>query len=256
MNRNFIQNSTATVFQIAVIALMGVGELRAGELSDTVLIKSDPIVRGAPPLNGAVAVGYDTTYMFRGANLGQDAPWTQAVILAPVGQYTISAGAWYIDPQHPAGGRPGTANDELDLHLSASRNLSFVNIWVGYTSYLYPEMGRGSTNEVGIGWSSAINFFDLSFGYFHDFDLDTNYYEYTLGKNIDLNEAIALNAGLTLGNYSARNFHGVISCGLDFELTESAEITTFAAYNFVDADRPLTGYEGRFFGGVSLNFSF
>lgn len=239
-----------------MISILGFGNLTAGELSGSVSTDSDPIIRSSPLIDTAVAVGYDTTYMFRGANLGQDAPWTQVVFMAPVGQYTVSAGAWYVDPRHPAGGRPGSANDELDLHLSASRNLSFVNIWAGYTSYLYPARGSGSTNEVGIGWDSAINFVDVSFGYYHDFDLDTNYYEYFLGKNVDLNEETVLNAGVTWGNVSDRNLHAVLSVGLDYELSKWAEITTYVAYNFVDAERAATGFEGRFFGGISLNMSF
>ncbi|MEM8955883.1 MAG: hypothetical protein AAGD22_17135 [Verrucomicrobiota bacterium] len=211
---------------------------------------------GADVISGQVAVGYDSTYMFRGANLGEDAPWGQVDLLTVVGEYVINAGAWYVNPVTPAGAILDDANDELDLYVTATTTISFVDIWVGYTAYLYPESGRGSTNEVGIGWRSAINFFDIGFSYFHDFDLETNYYEYFLSKSLDLNEFLILNGGIVLGNEGTQNLHGVVTARLDVELSDAAALSAYIAYNFVDKGREELGFQDRVFGGASLSVSF
>ncbi|MEM7144654.1 MAG: hypothetical protein AAF591_05935 [Verrucomicrobiota bacterium] len=247
---------------VGVICLMAAGSGLAGEAvsSDSAAAATGAVVTPDPswanPISGQVAVGYDSTYMFRGANRGENAPWGQVDLLTVAGEFTLNAGAWYVNPVSPAGAILDDANDELDLYFSATTTISFVDVWVGYTAYLYPEAGRGATNEVGIGWRSAIYFIDFGFSYFHDFNLETNYFEYFFGKNVDLNEWMVFNGGFVLGNEGTQNLHGVVTARLNVELTDAAALSAYIAYNFVDKGREELGFQDRVFGGASLSVSF
>ena len=204
-------------------------------------------------VTGSVAAGYDSAYIFRGANLGKHAPWAEVDFMAPLGDYSINAGAWYVNPTKPDGGILGDDNDELDLYLTGTTTLGVIDLRIGYTAYLYPEAGGGSTNEVSIGAGASINFVDFFAAYYRDFDLHTNYFEYSIGKNIDLNEFTSLNLGFVLGHVSTRNLHGVLSGGLDFALTDAATLSTYIAWNFVNREKAATGFENKLFGGASLS---
>ena len=54
------------------------------------------------PITGELSAGYDSHYMFRGINLGQEAPWVGAEFYVPLafptGDYTLTLGAWYVNP--------------------------------------------------------------------------------------------------------------------------------------------------------------
>jgi hypothetical protein len=246
--RSFVGLTAAVAFSMS-------GSLRAGEMAE-----SNPVVyeKGSliDPISGAVSVGYDSTYMFRGANLGKHAPWGEIDLTAPIGAFAINAGAWYTNPTKPDGGILSDDNDELDLYLSASTTLGVVDVWLGYTAYLYPESARGGTNELGMGGSASINFFDFGVSYYRDLNLDANYFEYFLGKNIDLNEFAAVNFNILVGHHGSRNFHGVLMSSLDLALTDAASLSAYIAYNFVDKERAGTGFEDRLYGGASVRVSF
>ncbi|MEM7147800.1 MAG: hypothetical protein AAF591_22045 [Verrucomicrobiota bacterium] len=208
------------------------------------------------PITGAVSFGYDSTYFFRGTNFGKDAPWASFDFSVPISAFTIDGGVWYINPTSPSGAILSDDNDELDLYISATTTLGPVDVWVGYTAYIFPEFGSGSTNEIGVGIGTSISIVDLGFGYYHDFDLETNYFEYSIGTSMALNDFLSANVGVVLGHFEDTDFHGVVSGGLDVAITDAATFSAYIAYNFVGSEKPARGFEDGLFGGASISVGF
>ena len=60
-------------------------------------------------LGAEVSVGYDTDYIFRGANLGQDLLWTDVNVSTSLSDgLGLNIGAWYANPTD-------AGDDELDI---------------------------------------------------------------------------------------------------------------------------------------------
>jgi hypothetical protein len=239
----------------ALAAAFTASPVKAGEMVEPIVVVEEETSLIAP-MTGAVAVGYDSKYYFRGTNFGKNAPWGEVDLSVPLGAFTIDAGAWYINPTSPDGAILSQDNDELDLYISATTTLGAVDLWVGYTAYIFPEFGSGSTNEVGVGLGTSISIVDLGFGYYHDFDLETNYFEYSIGTGMDLTDWMAANVGVVLGHFGSNDFHGVVSGGLDFALTDAATLSAYIAYNFVGTAKRDRGFEDGLFGGASVSVGF
>jgi hypothetical protein len=245
-----------TIGLFACAAIFAAMPVTAGEMVEPTVIVVEENTSLIDPLSGAVSVGYDSKYYFRGTNYGKNAPWGALDLSMPLGAFTIDAGAWYINPTSPSGAILTNDNDELDLYISATTTLGVVDVWLGYTAYIYPEFGSGSTNEIAVGLGTSISIVDLGFGYYHDFDLETNYFEYSIGTSMDLNDFTAANIGVVLGHFGSNDFHGVVSGGLDFALTDAAMLSSYIAYNFVGTDKRDRGFENGLFGGASVSVSF
>ncbi|MEM8955561.1 MAG: hypothetical protein AAGD22_15510 [Verrucomicrobiota bacterium] len=229
---------------------------QAGEMVEPIVVVEEGSGSLIDPVTGAVSFGYDSTYFFRGTNFGKDAPWASFDFSVPAGAFTIDGGIWYINPTSPSGAIPSDDNDELDLYISASTTLGPVDVWLGYTAYIFPEFGSGSTNEIGVGFGTSISIIDLGFGYYHDFDLETNYFEYSIGTSVDITDFLTGNIGVVLGHFEDTDFHGIVSGGLDVAITDAATFSSYIAYNFVGTEKRDRGFESGLFGGVSISVGF
>ena len=218
----------------------------------------NPVTDPPADLGASVAVGYNTHYIFRGINYGENQVTTQVDYTCPI--TGISIGAWYGNPTSGGGLNPGH-NDELDLYANISHSFGSIDAWLGYTAYTYPE-GGSSTNEVGTGIGTAVGPLDLALGAYYDFDIDGWYLDLTLSYSYVLCDAASLDlaAGISYSvdysTSSGSDFNNVLLVvSVPVALTDRATLTPYIAGTLaLDA---IDGFQDdELFGGVSLSVAF
>ncbi|MFV1994396.1 MAG: TorF family putative porin [Verrucomicrobiales bacterium] len=259
-----ISNSIAILASAMVFAT---SSANAGEMVEMMEVEEfDPGMSSLiDPVTGSVSVGYDSHYIFRGTNLGENAPWLGVDLSTPLGNgLTLDAGLWYVNSTSGSDILPNTgANDELDLYVSLGGTVGPVDIAVGYTAYLFPESRpdssfRGnSENEVGISFGTAISIIDASFAYYYNWDspIDNNYYELGLSTGIDLSDRTSLAFGVDVAFYGSNYSHTLVTASMPIVITQNAVIEPYIAYVWADSIQGIPR-EDQLFGGVSLNVSF
>jgi len=237
---------------ITTIGAFAVASAQAGEAP------AKAVVEEATDLGATVSVGYNTSYIFRGVNYGDDQITTQIDYVCP--KTGIEFGAWYGNPTTGRGQNPAH-NDELRLSAALGHSFGAIDAWAGYTAYLYPEGGANSTNEVGTGVGTSVGPIDLALGAYYDFDIDGWYIDLTAGHSFVLCDmaSLDLSAGISYSvdyNSAGSEFNSVLLvAAIPIKLTDTATLTPYVAGNFaLDA---VDGYQDdQIFGGVSLSVTF
>lgn len=213
--------------------------------------------------NASVAVGYNTSYIFRGVNYG-DNQVTAQIDYAIEGT-PLAIGAWYGNPTSGRG-QNQLHTDELDLYATVSHSFGSIDAWLGYTAYLFPETGGGrlgnsSTNEIGTGVGMAAGPIDLAIAGYYDFNIEGYYFDITAGHSFQISDMLSLDlsAGISYSvDYfaSGGNFNSILLvAALPIALTDTATLKPYVAGNFaLDA---ISDYQDdQIFGGISLSVKF
>ncbi len=217
---------------------------------------SSPITVDAPAASDmfSFAAGYHSTYVFRGANFGDDmTDWSLEATKA-VGSYDLTAGIWQ------ANGIPSVGGTETDIYLGASKDLGFATLDFGYIFYYFDGATSGNTQEVYLGLTKEMVGVEFSATYFYDFDLnDTSYLELGASKTISL-AGHDLDASLTLGFdiEETELSHVQTTISKSFDLNSAVSVTPYLSYSFAIEDNDYAGnaIDDEFIAGVSLGFSF
>jgi len=214
-----------------------------------------PIAEPEPLFYGSVAAGYESTYLFRGVDFGDDAVWTGVDLgfnVAP--GVTFDVGAWYINPTS------GGFDDELDLYAWVNFSIGSVSVGVGGTYYYFPE-GGGDALEPGITLGYDLGIVEIGFGYYYDFEAEGHYLETSVSKSIELTDFLSFNIG---GGVSfADNYYGVssfnhafVTAGPSIALTDNASLDFYVGGNFPLEDLADAGEDDDVHGGASITVSF
>ena len=199
--------------------------------------------------------GWDSHYMFRGVNFGENLIWTDVNLSVPVAEaLELELGAWYAS----------LANDdytELDLYAGIAYSITdSLTIGLGYIWYDFPSGGE-EINEFGASIGYSISGVDLSGAYYYDDVTDGSYFEVGAGYSIDLSDAVSLDPGVVVG--FGDDYYGVnggnhvgLTLGLPIQLTKSATLSPYIAYNIPIDSLDNAGEPEKFYGGVSLAVSF
>ncbi|NOY00605.1 MAG: hypothetical protein GXP30_12850 [Verrucomicrobia bacterium] len=213
--------------------------------------------------NASIAVGYNTSYIFRGVNYGDNQVTAQIDYDIP--NTPLAIGAWYGNPTQGRGLNPAQT-DELDLYATVSHSFGSVEAWLGYTAYLFPETGGGrlgnsSTNEVGTGIVTSAGPIDLAVSAYYDFNIEGWYVDATAGHSFDISDIVSLelSAGISYQNdyFSAGgDFNSVlVVAALPIALTDTATLRPYVAGNF--ALSAIDSFQDdQIFGGISLSVAF
>jgi len=246
MNKRSIFALTATL----TLALPG-SSSQAGET----------VVGPEPLLSGCVSVGYDTAYLFRGGNYGDDAPWAGADFNLPVrDSMLLNFGVWYVNPT----GGNSIISDELDVYsylvvpVGADWELA-----VGGTWFYFPE-DDADRGELGVTLSrSLFDFADFTFEYVYDLDAEGNYFGYYLDKIIPLNQVLDLNLGAGISHADEQYNRGVLGgdhaytqAGLTYHFSESVDMNAYVLGNYPYNDLQALGEDRDIYGGVSMSVCF
>ena len=207
-------------------------------------------------LGAEVSVGYDTDYIFRGANLGQDLLWSDVNVSTSLSDgLGLNIGAWYANPTD-------VGDDELDIYAGVSTDLGGMSLDLGTTYYYYPGATSTNTLEFGAAVGTSFGAFDVSLGVFHDIDSDNTYVELGAGTSFDLTDNISLDLGASIGNNQDKVVGGqedgltavTITVGAPIGLTDNASLTPYLGINAGLDDNQDAGDE--IFSGISLSVGF
>ena len=206
----------------------------------------------AEDIGAEVSVGYDTDYMFRGVNLGQDLLWSDVNVSTSLSDgLDLGVGAWYANVADDAG------NDELDIYAGLSTSMGDMSLDLGATYYYYPDPTAGEgTLEFGIGLGTSAGPIDLSLGLYYDIDLEAAYYEVGAATSFDLTDTMAVDVGGAIGNADGDTLTALtFTIGVPITLSDSASLSPYVGVNI-----PLDDYEDAFgddiYSGLSLTVGF
>ena len=206
----------------------------------------------AEDIGAEVSVGYDTDYMFRGVNLGEDLLWSDVNVSTTLTDgLDLGVGAWYANVADDAG------NDELDIYAGLSTSMGDISLDLGATYYYYPDPVAGEgTLEFGVGFGTSVGPFDLSLGLYYDIDLEAAYYEVGAATSFDLTDTMAVDVGGALGNFDGDTLTALtFTIGVPITLSDSASLSPYVGVNI-----PLDDYEDEFgddiYSGLSLTVGF
>ena len=206
----------------------------------------------AEDIGAEVSVGYDTDYMFRGVNLGQDLLWSDVNVSTSLSDgLDLGVGAWYANVADDAG------NDELDIYAGLSTSMGDMSVDLGATYYYYPDPTAGEgTLEFGIGLGTSAGPIDLSLGLYYDIDLEAAYYEVGAATSFDLTDTMAVDVGGAIGNADGDTLTALtFTIGVPITLSDSASLSPYVGVNI-----PLDDYEDEFgddiYIGLSLTVGF
>jgi hypothetical protein len=209
----------------------------------------------------AVHAGYNSDYIFRGADFGSNMIEAGYDASTEISGLTVSAGAWYANTNKPA----LAWEDELDLYTSVAKDLGFAKVDAGYIWYhSLSNDGSRDAQEASLGLSR--NFFGVDAYVRHFFDVEVDndgYTELGLGKSFELQECVTLNTGLTAGYLVERGGFSYVApkVSVDVKLANNVILSPYAAYSIeggqLDASAPVaSGQQNHFYGGVMFKTTF
>lgn len=243
------------LLSFTVAAATGLASLQAGSAPAPAM--SAPVAPAATShgllgdVAGELSSGFDSHYIFRGANLGENAVWTGLNLAVPIADgLDLGLGAWYINPTE------GGADDELDLFASLGTSFGGVDVSLGYTAYLYPEDNGDTTNEINVAAGTEVMGVSVGGQYAYDFDLETHYFEASAGYGVELTDIISADFSVALGFTEDNYSHTTVSLAFPIALADGATLTPYVAGVFPDEEVHGGSVEDEIFGGASLSVSF
>ena len=284
-----IKSLVYTVGSLGCAAFIAVAPVKAGPMMAP--IDPVPIDTGISnlldPIETTLSVGFDSHYMFRGYNLGEEAVWAGIDMSLPLGWQgaSLDFGLWYVNPTEgpsntsgiggPAfNAKRGIPDDELDAYIGVSGTWGPVDVSVGYVHYfLGPEAANNplaavnDQNEVGTTLGTSFGPIDFGFEYAYNFDLDTaksgtwefqHYWEPSVGTGFEVNDRISLNLSVAAGFYGDDFSHWQFGLSAPIVVAENVTFEPYVAY--LDDRKPANiaspFTQDSWFGGVSLSVSF
>lgn len=223
------------------------------------------------------AVSYNTDYVFRGINFGDDL-FTYGLDVAGSCDcgFDWSAGVWYANYSTGATGPSGfNADEEIDIYGAISKDFGNFNVEVGFIQFIFPDTDNGDNTEVYTTVSTALAGIDLYGSFYWNLAADDGatvdagdiYWELGASYDLDLTEKLSASAGVTLGFIgtdvapAGSGFaHVTLNLGLSYAVSENVSVDPYIAYSNADSDY-VTGFNDgssndNFYGGVSVGFSF
>ena len=242
----------------ALLLLLSVASLAHAGTRTT----KNPIAPVAPPeddsLGFSLAAGYDSSYIFRGVDFGDNLVWAGLTIPVKLtDKATFTFAPWY-------GSIAGEEYDELDLVASLTYDLGFVTAGVGYTWYYFPFSGF-ETSEPNVTIAKSFAGINWYAGVYLDMKADGGdegwYYETGLNYPIKITEKFSLvpEAKVSFGNgyYGVDGGNNVLlKLSAPYALTKTATIAPYIAGSLAIDGLEDVGGEDYLIGGVSLTVTF
>ena len=220
-------------------------------------------------IEGEVHVGYNTDYVFRGADLGENAVEVGADINGSLScGIDWSLGIWYINPDSDSG------LDEIDFYGEISKDLGFGTLALGFINYQFSNTGGSDDDEIYVAASTEFAGLEagltLTFGVSGLVD-DAVFLEGSLAKGFDISDKfsgeVSLGAGYIIdegdaGNYYATDgyAYGTLTVSGSYALTDQVSINPYISYTEGEDGIYLSGGQDFRFtgahGGVSIAVSF
>ena len=219
-----------------------------------------------------LAVSYNTKYVFRGQDLGDDL-YTYGIDVAGSDFCGLdwSAGIWYAnwDPGDDEFGNP-FGDEELDIYGEVSKSFGNFTAALGFIRYVFPDGNDEGNTEVYAGVSTEYAGFALGATVYWNVDADSGsvtssgdlYYEVSAEYAYDISDKISASAGVTVGFQDLEirgddDFDGyahiTATLGASYAVSENISVSPYISYSTADEDY---ANDGGFYGGVSVGYSF
>ena len=217
-----------------------------------------PAPAPSPEIGAEVSVGYDTHYIFRGFNYGENLVSGGVDVDVPLSDgLSLNLGTWY-------GSLADDDYDALNLLAGLSYDLGNFELGFGAIWYYYPQgfdgggSGIDDALELGASIGTKVAGIDVGLGYYYDLEEDGSYIELGAAKTIELSDTVALVAGTSISYaddyYGISGFNAVgARLSLPIALTDTATLKPYVAGTWgIDG----SGQPDEVYGGVSLSVSF
>lgn len=235
----------------------------------------NPVIAPAPEedLGLTLSVGYDSSYLFRGVDFGNNWISTALSLDVPLvdkvhATLDASYGSLAGDDDNFIGGQ---SYQRLELGAGIAYDAGAAEIGLGYR--WYHQLGDLSRafedgHEVGLTVSSSVGPVNVGIGGYYDFAIDGWYLEAAVNTEIKVCEAFSIVPGANLGyaidyswhdrNFSSDSFtHVGVSVAFPVKLTSRATLTPYIAANFPLSALDNTNVDdNKLYGGVSLSVKF
>ena len=216
---------------LAAATLLLATSAQAGEMASTgkkVLMDEPTLANLIDPVTGELSAGYDSIYMFRGYNLGQEAPWVGAEFYVPLGIFDVALIYNYYN--------------------------------LGPEAADTGAIGIGDQNEVGINLATTVGILDLGFEYHYNFDAGesgipsigiphlgdlTHYYEPSVGTTFEPYDYASLAVGAAADFYSNQFSHLQYTAALPIRVSETVTFEPYLAYIEDQASGTLAADKAR-----------
>lgn len=222
----------------------------------------DPVVPAPAPasteIGAEVSVGYDTHYIFRGFNVGENLVWGGVDLGVPLGEgLSLNLGTWY-------GSLADSAYDELNLLAGVTKQIGNIEVGVGAIWYYFGQGINGGGSgiedalELGASLGASLGPIDLHLGYYYDLEEDGSYIELAAEHTYEVSDRIAFVPGALISYaddyYGVSGFNAVgARLTMPIKLTDNATLSPYIAATWeIDG----SGQDDEVYGGISLSVSF
>ena len=245
---------------LTLASVAGIGSAFAGE-TYSAPAPVPPLVEEADDALGfSLALGYDSTYVFRGLDLGDNLVWGDISYANDFGgPLEFSVGAWYASTN----GDDGDEFDELDVYGGVSASVGAIDLSTGVIFYYFPDV---DDNTFEIYGSAGTSIGGLGLEVYYGYDTELNggsaYYAVSAGYSIPLGDSASLDlsAAISYGddyNFEGTGFNNVdVRLALPIALTDAATLEPYIAGNIPIDGLDDTGEDDIVYGGVSISVSF
>ena len=207
----------------------------------------------------AISAGYDTDYMWRGANFGNDLTWFDVSLdIDLTEEFSLNIGAW---------NGSWDAGDELDIYASTDFELGAFTFTAGWTYYyFYGDLDH--YHEFNIGTSVDIGPVSVGLTYYiAPDDEDYDYLELSAEASFEVSGFASLELGAVVGygdgqfnafqgaNDNGDATHIGITAGLAIALRENVTLTPYIGF-LAPLGEMEDVYDDDVYGGVSLGVEF
>ncbi|MBX7210290.1 MAG: hypothetical protein K1X78_18385 [Verrucomicrobiaceae bacterium] len=235
----------------------------------------NPVIAPAPEedLGLTLSVGYDSSYLFRGVDFGDN--WISTALsldipLVDKVKATLDAnfGSLADDSDNFIGNQ---SYQRLELGAGIAYDAGAAEIGFGYRWYHHMgdlDSAFEDGHEVGLTVASSVGPVNVGIGTYYDFAIDGWYLEAAANTEVKINDMFSIVPGANIGyaidyswhdrNFSGDNFtHVGVSIAFPVKLSSRATLTPYIAANF-----PLTALDNtnvdddKLYGGVSLSVKF
>ncbi len=191
-------------------------------------------------LEGEVHVGYNSSYIWRGFELGKDMGEAGVDLAYDLGNgFNISGGAWYANFDADTNARG--EDNELDLYAEVSKDFGFATAAVGYIYYMNGPHGNfflsnNDAQEVYFSLSREL-FWGVkgSLAYYWDVSGDNGgYTEAGLEKTFELSPCLTCDVGLKTNYFIEEGQMGslIAMVALNWNFAGNATLTPFIAQSW------------------------
>lgn len=255
-----MRNYSKLLGALAATSALAAGSAFAGSPVMTTSAPTQTAAACDAGFEGNIHIGYNTDYIFRGTDQGEDMVEAGLDLSKDFGGFNLSGGLWYasITDSHVGD------YDELDLYAEASKDFGFATAYVGYIWYHFEGTDEiDDAQEVYFGLSRELFWgIDASLTYYWDVETDNQgYTELGLKKSFEFTPCISLDLGSKLaylveeGDFS----HWTTSAAVNFKVKDTFTISPYLGVAVeLDGAEEYSGKSEKdyLFGGVKASVSF